>query len=77
MTFPLSPVDPDLDLVLERVIDVPADLVWKVWTTPEHLVHWFVPKPWTVTACEMDLRPGGVFRPVAGGMPWGPARSSA
>ncbi|ENY81946.1 MULTISPECIES: SRPBCC family protein [Sphingopyxis] len=61
MTFPLSPVDPDLDLVLERVIDVPADLVWKVWTTPEHLVHWFVPKPWTVTACEMDLRPGGVF----------------
>ena len=24
------------------------------------LVHWFVPTPWTVTACEMDLRPGGV-----------------
>ena len=59
MTFPLSPVDPDLDLVLERVIDVPADLVWKVWTTPEHLVHWFVPKPHKVTACELDVRPGG------------------
>jgi uncharacterized protein YndB with AHSA1/START domain len=29
------------------------------WTTPEHLVHWFVPKPHKVTACELDVRPGG------------------
>ena len=31
--------DPKLDLVLEREIDVPVSLVWKVWTTPEHLKH--------------------------------------
>ena len=49
MTFPLPHIDPDLDLVLDREIDVPVDLVWKVWTTPEHLQHWFVPKPWTIT----------------------------
>jgi len=54
--------DPKLDLVLERVIDVPPELVWTVWTTPKHLKHWFVPKPWTITDCEVDLRPGGVFR---------------
>lgn len=53
--------DPKLDLVLERDIDVPVDLVWKVWTTPEHFKHWFCPKPWTVTECQIDLRPGGVF----------------
>ena len=23
---------------------------------------WFAPKPWTVSDCEMDLRPGGIFR---------------
>jgi uncharacterized protein YndB with AHSA1/START domain len=54
-------VNPKLDLVLERSIDVPVELVWKVWTTPEHLKHWFVPKPWTITQCEIDLRPGGIM----------------
>ena len=56
--------DPKLDLVLERDIDVPVELVWKAWTTPEHLKHWFVPKPWSVTDVKMDLRPGGVFSTV-------------
>ena len=56
--------DPKLDLVLERTIDVPPQLVWAAWTTPEHLRHWFVPKPWSIVDCEVDLRPGGVFRSV-------------
>jgi uncharacterized protein YndB with AHSA1/START domain len=61
-TSPVWTIDPKLDLVLEREIDVPPALVWKVWTQPEHLKHWFVPKPWSVTDCEIDLRPGGIFR---------------
>ena len=56
--------DPRLDLVLERVVDVPADLVWAAWTTPEHLVKWFTPAPWTTVECELDLRPGGICRTV-------------
>lgn len=56
--------DPSLDLVLERDIDVPRHLVWKAWTTPEHVRAWFAPKPWTVAECVIDLRPGGVFRTV-------------
>jgi uncharacterized protein YndB with AHSA1/START domain len=64
MTSPVIKIDPKLDLVLERDIDVPVDLVWKAWTTPAHLRQWFVPKPWTITACEMDLRPGGLFSTV-------------
>jgi uncharacterized protein YndB with AHSA1/START domain len=56
--------DPGLDLVLERVIDVPPDLVWIAWTQPEHLSKWFTPTPWTVAECEIDLRPGGIFRTV-------------
>jgi uncharacterized protein YndB with AHSA1/START domain len=54
--------------VLERVVDVPPALVWEAWTKPEHLRHWFTPKPWTVAHCEVDLRPGGTFRTVMRGL---------
>lgn len=64
MTHPTYVPDPELDLVLERVVDVPPELVWEAWTTPEHLKEWFVPRPWSVTDCTLDLRPGGVFRTV-------------
>ncbi len=59
---PLYQPDPKLDLVLERVIDVPRELVWAAWTKPEHVSVWFTPRPWTVSHCEIDLRPGGIFR---------------
>jgi uncharacterized protein YndB with AHSA1/START domain len=64
--------DPRLDLVLERVVDVPRHLVWAAWTQPEHLVKWFAPAPWKTTACKIDLRPGGIFQTVMQG-PEGPA----
>jgi len=52
----------NLDLVLERTLDAPRDLVWKAWTTPEHLKRWFAPKPYEISELELDLRPGGIFR---------------
>jgi uncharacterized protein YndB with AHSA1/START domain len=51
-----------LDLVLERTLDAPVDLVWKAYTDPEHLKQWFAPKPYQISECELDLRPGGIFR---------------
>lgn len=50
-----------LDLVLERIVDVPKEMIWRAWTEPTLLMPWFCPKPWTVVACEIDLRPGGQF----------------
>ncbi len=61
MTTPLIKIDPSLDLVLERQIDVPVERVWEAWTTADHLKHWFAPKPWSITACDLDLRPGGAI----------------
>jgi uncharacterized protein YndB with AHSA1/START domain len=61
MTSSVIKINPALDLVLERDIDVPVELVWKAWTTPEHLRQWFAPKPWTITSCDLDLRPGGAI----------------
>lgn len=57
-------IDPKLDLILERTIDVPVELVWKAWTEPKHLMQWFTPAPWKTVDCEIDLRPGGIFRTV-------------
>lgn len=37
--------DPNLDLVLERTVDVAPELVWKAWTTPELIVQWFTRSP--------------------------------
>lgn len=54
-------INPELDLVLERVVDVRPELVWKAWTEPEHLKQWFTPQPWETVDCQIDLRPGGVF----------------
>jgi uncharacterized protein YndB with AHSA1/START domain len=64
MTSVLADFNPTLDLKLERDVDVPVELVWKAWTTPEHLRHWFIPKPWSLASVEMDLRRGGAFNLV-------------
>jgi len=52
----------DHDLMLERVFDAPRDLVWKAWTTPEHIRKWWAPKPYETPEVEIDLKPGGIFR---------------
>lgn len=59
--------NPELDLVLERTVEVSPRLVWTAWTKPEHVKRWFAPAPFTIEECEIDLRPGGVFRFVMQG----------
>lgn len=57
----LYPFNPELDLMLERVVPVPVERVWAAWTVPEQLMQWFTPQPWQTVACTIDLRPGGLF----------------
>ena len=59
-----TPTDGQLDLRLDRAIAVPRALLWKAWTEPEHVKKWWAPAPWTTVECQMDLRPGGIFRTV-------------
>jgi uncharacterized protein YndB with AHSA1/START domain len=49
-------------LVITRVIDAPPDLVFKVWSSCEHMVHWIGPEGFTVPHCELEPRVGGKFR---------------
>jgi len=49
------------EFVITREFDAPRDLVFKVWTEPEHLAQWWGPKGFTVKVANVDLRPGGMF----------------
>ena len=52
--------DPD-DRVIgtTRMLNAPRELVWKVFTEPEHIKHWWGPNGFTNTIHEMDVRAGG------------------
>jgi uncharacterized protein YndB with AHSA1/START domain len=49
------------DLVFERTTSLTPEEIWKGWTHPETLMKWFCPRPWKVTECKIDLKPGGEF----------------
>jgi uncharacterized protein YndB with AHSA1/START domain len=49
------------NLILSRVLKAPRHLIYTCWTTPEHMVHWFMPKPHFITDIAIDLHPGGRF----------------
>lgn len=52
----------DRELVITRVYDAPARLLFEAFSKPEHISKWFGPKGWPVTLCEIDFRVGGRFR---------------
>jgi uncharacterized protein YndB with AHSA1/START domain len=64
MTQPNSTTTAQPELVITRTFDAPRDLVFKLWTDPEHLKHWGSPKELTVPVSESDIRPGGKYRVV-------------
>ena len=57
-------------VVLERVLDAPIELVWKMWTDPVSFKAWYGPAGATVPVAELDVRPGGQRRVC---MAFGPA----
>jgi uncharacterized protein YndB with AHSA1/START domain len=50
------------ELYITRVFDAPRELVWKVWTDPEHMKHWAGPRQFEARHIENDPRPGGKWR---------------
>ena len=47
-------------VVIERSFDVPAELIWQMWTVPEHFEAWYGPEGAAVAVAKMDLRVGGL-----------------
>jgi len=55
------------ELVLTRVIDAPAEALYRCWTDPELMIQWFTPAPWTTVEVVTELRPGGASKIVMEG----------
>jgi uncharacterized protein YndB with AHSA1/START domain len=52
----------DRTLVITRVIDAPAHILFLAYSDCAHIKRWFGPVGWPVTSCEMDFRVGGQYR---------------
>ncbi len=50
------------ELVIERVLDAPRELVFRMWSEPGHFRNWAAPVGMKVAELEMDFRPGGAYR---------------
>jgi len=57
----------DREIVATRVFDAPRELVWKLWTEPEHVARWWGPDGFTNTIHRMEVRPGGAWELVMHG----------
>lgn len=48
----------DYNLVITRIINAPRELVFDVWTNPEHVRQWWSPKGFTNPVVDWDAKPG-------------------
>jgi uncharacterized protein YndB with AHSA1/START domain len=46
-------------MTITRIFDAPRELVFRMWTEPEHMAEWWGPQCFTNPVCELDARPGG------------------
>src|SRR3977135_4248706 len=52
----------DLEVVVTRFVEAPAEHVFDAWTVPSQVTRWMLGPPgYTMTVCEIDLRPGGAW----------------
>lgn len=52
------------EFTITRMLDAPRELVFRAWTTPEHLARWFGPRECAtpLDTISLDVRPGGSWR---------------
>jgi uncharacterized protein YndB with AHSA1/START domain len=54
----------DREILITRVFDAPAALVFRAWTSPELVRRWWSSADAPLVVCDIDLRPGGAWRYV-------------
>lgn len=69
MTLAETAAEPEeaRSIVVERLIAAPRELVFRAFTTAEHLAHWWGPTGFSITTSAFEFRPGGVWRFVMHG----------
>lgn len=51
----------DRELYLTKRVNAPIELVWDIWTKPEHICKWWGPNDFTCTIHKMEMKPGGTW----------------
>lgn len=46
-------------MILERSFDAPVEVVWQMWTDPEHFKVWYGPQGATIPEAKMNVQVGG------------------
>jgi uncharacterized protein YndB with AHSA1/START domain len=54
-------VDAANEISISRLINAPRELVFEVWTDPDHIKNWWGPDGFTNTIHKMDVKPGGTW----------------
>jgi uncharacterized protein YndB with AHSA1/START domain len=51
------------ELIVTRMFDAPAHIVFEAWSKPELFQRWWIPKSvgLSLVSCEMDVRTGGAY----------------
>ena len=49
------------ELVISRLFDAPREAIYNAWVTPELLMQWWTPKPWSTTQATIEPMAGGAF----------------
>ena len=57
----------DREITGSRIFNAPRELVFKMWTDPQHIMNWWGPTGFRNTIFEMDVRPGGKWRHIMHG----------
>src|SRR4029077_15941419 len=57
----------DRELRISRLLKAPIELVWEVWTDPEHIKNWWGPNGFTNSISKMEVEPGGEWHLVMHG----------
>jgi uncharacterized protein YndB with AHSA1/START domain len=57
----------DREIRVSRVLNAPIELVWEVWTDPDHIKQWWGPNGFTSTIAKMDIRKNGEWNLIMHG----------
>ena len=57
----------DREIRISRLLNAPIELVWEVWTNPNHIKNWWGPNGFTNTISKMDLQPEGEWNLIMHG----------
>lgn len=62
MTTEIITTTPDFEIVSSRIINTQREIIFRVWSDPNHLKNWWGPAGFTNTFNEFDFRVGGRWR---------------